>query len=125
MGEHDHFPDSDTAPKAPPAGFNGGPPASSGRAWSTFANAVDAGIVTSFATSVGTRDARRRLDASAGASVLDYTTSVGGRIAAAEYMNEPTLAAMGGAPAGYDAGGVRPRLKVFSARLSERRRRTC
>ena len=31
------------------------------------------------------------------------TRSVDGNIAAAEFMNEPTLVAMGGAPAGYDA----------------------
>ena len=32
------------------------------------------------------------------AAWLDYTKSIGGSIAAAEFMNEPTFAAMGGAP---------------------------
>jgi len=34
---------------------------------------------------------------------LEYTKSVNGKIAAAEFMNEPTLAAMGGAPKRYNA----------------------
>jgi hypothetical protein len=35
--------------------------------------------------------------------LLDYTASLHGNIAAAEYMNEPTFASLGGAPKGYDA----------------------
>jgi len=35
--------------------------------------------------------------------LFEYTKSAGGRIAASEFMNEPTYAAMGGAPKGYDA----------------------
>ena len=80
-----------------------------------FANAVDASIVTSFATSVGTRDATGGWTTVQARRLLDYTTSVGGRIAAAEYMNEPTLAAMGGAPAGYDAAAYGRDFKVFRA----------
>ena len=76
---------------------------------------MDAGIVTSFATSVGTRDARGAWTTAQARRFLDYTTSVGGRIAAAEYMNEPTLAAMGGAPAGYDAAAYGRDFKVFRA----------
>ena len=52
-----YFPDSDTAPKTPPAGFNGVLTRQQWKGLVDFANAVDAGIVTSFATSVGTRDA--------------------------------------------------------------------
>ena len=57
-----YFPDSDTAPKAPPAGFNGVLTRQQWKSLVDFAKAVDAGIVTSFATSVGTRDAAGRLD---------------------------------------------------------------
>src|SRR6516162_5209774 len=46
---------------------------------------------------------------------VDYTNSVGGRIAAAEFMNEPTLAAMGGAPTGYDTAAYGRDFKVFRA----------
>ena len=110
-----YFPDSDAAPKAPPVGFNGVLTRQQWKGLVDFANAVDAGIVTSFATSVGTRDAAGTWTPAQARRFLDYTTSVGGRIAAAEYMNEPTLAAMGGAPAGYDAAAYGRDFKVFRA----------
>jgi hypothetical protein len=44
---------------------------------------------------------------------LDFTKSAGGRIAAAEWMNEPTLAGMGGAPKGYDADAYGRDFKLF------------
>ena len=110
-----YFPDSDTAPKAPPAGFNGVLTRQQWKSLVDFAKAVDAGVVTSLATSVGTRDARGTWTTAQARRFLDYTTSVGGRIAAAEYMNEPTLAAMGGAPTGYDAAAYGRDFKVFRA----------
>lgn len=68
-----------------------------------FSDAVDADILTSFAVSPGTRDADGTWTPEVAQRWLDYTRSVGGQIAAAEFMNEPNAAAMGGAPAGYDA----------------------
>jgi hypothetical protein len=109
-----YFPASDAATKTPP-GFNGTLTRQPWRGLVDFANAVNAGIVTSFATSVGTRDARGVWTTSQARRLLDYTKSVGGRIAAAEYMNEPTLAAMGGAPVGYDAAAYGRDFKVFHA----------
>jgi heparanase 1 len=46
---------------------------------------------------------------------VDYTKSLGVPIAAAEFMNEPNLAAMGGAPAGYDAAAYGRDFKRFRA----------
>lgn len=110
-----YFPESDAAPKDPPAGFMGVLTRQQWRGLVEFANAVDAGIVTSFATSVGTRDAKDLWTTAQAGRILDYTRSVGGRIAAAEYMNEPTVAAMGGAPAGYDAAAYGRDFEVFRA----------
>ena len=45
--------------------------------------------------------------------VLAFTRSIGGDIAAAEFMNEPTAASMGGAPKGYDAAAYGRDLAVF------------
>ncbi len=59
--------------------------------------------MTSFAISAGTRDPSGVWTPEQARRLLAYTSSVGGTIAAAEFMNEPNLAAMGGAPAGYDA----------------------
>jgi hypothetical protein len=80
-----------------------------------FSKAVDAEIVTSLAYSAGTRDAAGFWTTDQAKRFLDYTNSVGGRIAAAEFMNEPTLAVMGGAPAGYDAAAYGRDFKMFGA----------
>src|SRR5438477_12504718 len=68
-----------------------------------FSRAVNAEIVTSVAISSGARDARGVWKPDQARKLLEYTKAVGGRIAAMEFMNEPTFAAMGGAPKGYDA----------------------
>jgi hypothetical protein len=109
------FSDTDQAPKTPPAGFGG---VLSRQQWQgviDFSKAVDAGIVTSFATGVGTRDKAGIWMPEQAKRFLDYTVSAGGKIAAAEFMNEPTVAAMGGAPAGYSAADYGRDFKVFHA----------
>jgi hypothetical protein len=78
-----------------------------------FSRAVDAPIVTSVATSVGTRDSAGVWTPAQARRFFDYTKSLGGRIAAAEFMNEPNLAAIGGAPKGYDAAAYGRDFKVF------------
>ena len=78
-----------------------------------FARAAGAEIVTSMATSPGARDAAGRWQSDQARRLFAYTRSVGGRIAAAEFMNEPTLAAMGGAPKGYDAAAYGRDFKAF------------
>ncbi len=108
-----YFPESDDAPKAPPAGFSGVLSRAQWKGVVDFARAVDATIVTSFATSPGTRDAAGVWSPAQARRFLDYTKSIGGRIAAAEFMNEPNFAAMGGAPAGYDAAAYGHDLEVF------------
>jgi hypothetical protein len=108
-----YFPVTDEVPADPPKGFSG---ILSHERWKgviTFAKAVDAEIVTSFANSVGTRDARGAWMADQAKRFVDYTKAAGGRIAAAEFMNEPTLAVMGGAPAGYNAADYGRDFKLF------------
>ncbi|WP_245321078.1 hypothetical protein [Bradyrhizobium sp. NAS96.2] len=97
------FADSDVPPSAPPAGFNG---VLTRQRWLDvidFSHAVDALIVTSFAISAGTRDAAGRWTSEQARQLLSFTRSAGGGIAAAEFMNEPDLPAIGGAPDHYDA----------------------
>ena len=98
-----YFPDSDGAPLVPPAGFDG---VLTHRRWSgviDFAKVVGAQIVTSFATSRGTRDATGAWTPEQARRLLAYTGSLGGSIAAAEFMNEPDLASIDGKTKGYDA----------------------
>ncbi len=110
-----YFPQTDQLPPTPPSGFNGILGRQQWKRVVDFAKAVDAQIVTSFANSVGTRDASGVWTSDQARRWLDYTKSVGGHIAAAEFMNEPTLAAMGGAPTGYDAAAYGRDFKVFHA----------
>ena len=111
-----YFQDSDepAAPK-PPAGFNS---VLTRREWEgviDFARAVDAEIVTSFAISAGTRDAAGTWTPKVAQAFMSYTKAAGGSIAAAEFINEPTFAEMGGAPKGYDAQDYARDFAVFQA----------
>src|SRR5204862_5820900 len=73
------------------------------------------GIVTSMAISPGVRDAAGLWQSDQARRFIAYTKSIGGRIAAAEFMNEPNLAAMGGAPKGYDAAAYGRDFNAFHA----------
>lgn len=114
-----YLPDSDDAPAKAPAGFMGVLTRQQWKGVVDFAKAVDAGIVTSLATSAGTRDAEGVWTTEQAKRLVGYTKSLGGRIAAAEFMNEPTFAVMGGAPAGYDAAAYGRDFKVFRAFAKE------
>jgi len=48
---------------------------------------------------------------------VDYTNSVGGSIAATEFMNAPSFPGPGGAPAGYDAAAFGRDAKIFAGFL--------
>lgn len=115
-----YFQDSDApAPSAAPKGFSGVLTRQQWKGVVDFAHATNAEIVTSFATSAGTRDAAGAWTPDQARQLLAYTKSVGGSIAAAEYMNEPTFAAMGGAPKGYDAAAYARDIKVFQPFIRE------
>ena len=109
-----YFRNSDeTVPGVVPPGFKG---VLTRRQWKgvvDFSQAVNAKIVTSFAISAGTRDAGGVWTPEQAREFLAYTKTIGGRIAAAEYMNEPTFAAIGGAPKGYDAAAYARDFAVF------------
>jgi heparanase len=114
-----YFSDSDTAPAAPPAGFSGTLTRPQWRSVVDFAQNTDAKIVTSFAIGPGARDAAGVWQPDQARRLLGYTASVGGTITAAEFMNEPNLAAIGGAPDGYDAGAYGRDFKIFRAFLRQ------
>jgi hypothetical protein len=107
------------APASGPAGFNG---VLTCQQWANvveFAGAVDAELVTSFATGSGTRDENGAWTPDQARRFLACTESAGGKIAAAEFMNEPTYAAMGGAPKGYDAAAYGRDIAVFRRFLKQ------
>lgn len=109
-----YFQDTDAAaPATPPAGFGGVLTRAEWKGVVEFAKAVDAQIVTSFSTSAGTRDATGTWTPVEATKFLDYTQSIGGSIAAAEFMNEPTFASAAGVPKGYDAAAYGRDFAVF------------
>ncbi|WP_245320335.1 hypothetical protein [Bradyrhizobium lablabi] len=110
-----YFADSDKAPSTPPDGFRAVLSRERWKGVIDFARAVSADIVTSMATSPGVRDASGLWQSDQARRLFAYTRSAGGKIAAAEFMNEPTLAAMGGAPGGYDAAAYGRDFKAFVA----------
>ena len=114
-----YFAVADSPPSAPPPGFNRVLSHQQWRGVIDFSQAVGAQIVTSFAISPGTRDATGVWTPDQARRFLAYTRSIGGTIAAAEFMNEPNLAEMGGAPAGYDAVGYGRDFKVFHSFVVE------
>ena len=108
------FQDSDApAPAKPPEGFNGVLTRAEWKGVIDFSRAVNAHLVTSFATSMGTRDATGLWTPVKAKKLVGYTQSIGGSIAAAEFMNEPTFANIAGAPKGYDAAAYGRDFAVF------------
>ena len=109
------FADADRAPATPPAGFDTVLSRPRWRGIVAFARAADAAIVTSFAVSPGSRDANGVWTPDNARRLIDYTRALGAQIAAAEFMNEPTLAASNGPPPGYDATAYGRDVAVFRA----------
>jgi hypothetical protein len=109
-----YFHDSDDpAPATPPAGFGGVLTRRQWRGVIEFSRAVNAQILTSFAISGGVRDTTGVWTPDQARKLLAFTKTLGGSIAAAEFFNEPTIAAMGGAPKGYDAAAYGRDFRVF------------
>ena len=109
-----YFQNSDApAPATPPEGFKGVLTRQEWKGVVDFSKAVDAKIVTSFATSMGTRDAAGLWTPEQAKQFVAYTKSIGGSIAAAEYMNEPNIPEGGGTPKGYDAAAYGKDVSIF------------
>ena len=110
-----YFADTDTPPKDPPAGYGGVLTRQQWLGAIDFSRAVDAPIVTSVPNGEGTRGSDGVWRPDQTRAWLAFTKAHGGTIAASEYFNEPTLAAMGGAPKGYDAVAFGRDFRVFDA----------
>jgi hypothetical protein len=114
-----HFAVSDDPPSAPPPGFNG---VLSQRRWKEvidFSHLVGAEIVTSFAVSAGTRDGAGIWLPDEARRFLDFTYSVGGRISAAEFMNEPNVDTHGSTSAGQDPAAYARDFRTFQSYVKQ------
>ena len=113
-----YFQDSENAtPASAPSGFSGVLTRKEWKGVVDFSRAVNAEIVASVATGPGSRDAQGVWTSDQARQLFEYTKSAGGRIAASEFMNEPTFAVMGGAPKGYDAASYGRDVAVFRSFL--------
>ena len=109
-----YFQDTDDVKaSSPPKGFNSVLTRHQWKGVVDFSKAADAWIVTSFAISPGTRDAEGIWSPVEALKLVNSTKAVGGTIAAAEFMNEPTFPDMGSAPKGYDAAAYARDFAVF------------
>jgi hypothetical protein len=115
-----YFYDADGPPPAtPPEGFNGVLTREQWKRVLDFAHAVNAKIITSFATSTGTRNPDGVWTPDQARAFLSFTKAAGGEIAAAEFMNEPNFATLAGTPKGYDAAAYARDVAVFRPFLKQ------
>jgi len=115
-----YFQDTDAAaPATPPQGFNAVLTRQQWKGVVDFARAVKAELMISVAISDGTRDNRGVWTPEQARALFAYTKSIGGRIAAVEFMNEPDVANHGAAPKGYDAAAYARDIAVFRRFLKQ------
>lgn len=100
-------------PAQAPAGFQGVLTRPQWKGVIDFAQAVNAELVSSFAISAGVRNAEGVWTPVQAWPFLQYTRSVGGKVAAAELFNEPSMPSAGGAPPGYDANSYAKDIAAF------------
>jgi hypothetical protein len=109
-----YFHDANTPPPtAPSKGFTSILTRNEWKSVVDFAAKVDAKLVTSFAFSPGVRNDAGVWTTDQAESLLDYTKSVGGEIAAVEFVNEPNLPTEGGAPPGYSVSAYARDFAIF------------
>ena len=104
---------------SPPAGYRGVLTGDRWRDVIDFSNAVDAPIVTSFAIAPPMRDSKGIWKPDQARLMMSATREGHGRIVAAEFMNEPDLPAIGGAPADYGASAFAKDFSVFHAFMKQ------
>jgi len=109
-----YFHDADTpAPATPPTGFGATLTRAEWRGVIDFVHATDGKLVTSFSTGMGVRDKSALWQPAQAKAFIDYTHAIGGKIAAAEFMNEPTFTVAAGVPKDYDGAAYGRDFAVF------------
>jgi heparanase len=99
-----YFHDADTPPPAkPPAGYQGVLTRPQWAGVVDFVKATDSELVASFPVSAGARNPDGSWNPDQARRMIRYTHDLGGKIYAAELINEPNVGPPVGLPKGYDA----------------------
>jgi hypothetical protein len=114
-----YFDDSPSPLAKPPAGYGSVLTAAQWDGVNEFARDLDLKVATSFAVSAGTRDVQGAWTPENARRWLRYTKAHGYRIAAVEFFNEATLAAVGGLPKAYSGADFARDLAVFKQLRAE------
>ena len=115
-----YFADTDAPPPTtPPKGFGSVLTREQWKGVVDFARAANAEIISSFAVNGGVRNAEGIWTPDQARAFLSYTKSAGGRIAAAEFINEPNLSFISGLPKAYDAAAYAKDIAVFRPFLKQ------
>ena len=96
-----YFQNDDRPAVAPPTGYQGVLTRAQWRGVIDFGHAVDARILTSFASSAGAHDANGGWDPDGARRLFAYTRSLGGTIDAVELVNEPNASRTPYSPADF------------------------
>ena len=105
--------DAGAPPATPPEGFGGVLTRAQWQGVVEFSKAVDGRIVTSMSAGAGTRDKDGVWTPVQAKKLVDATHAMGGKIAAAEFINEPTFPSVAGVPQGYDGAAFGRDFGVF------------
>jgi hypothetical protein len=114
-----YFQDDDGPAQQTPPGFQGVLTRAEWAGVIEFAKATDSKIVTSFGVSPGARDASGGWNPDDASKLVRFTRSLGGKIYAAELINEPNVGPMVGLPKGYDANAFARDDAIFRAFLKQ------
>ena len=120
MGEFDLLPGHGRpGSRRAPTGFNAVLTRQQCKGVVDFARAVKADLMISVAVSDGAWDEKGVWTPDQARALFACTKSIGGKIAAVEFMNEPNVANHGGAPQGYDATAYARDIAVFRPFLKQ------
>ena len=110
-----YFQDNDSPQIKAPEGFVNTLTRSQWKGVIDFVKATNSKLVTSFAVSTGVRDSKGNWTPSEAQKIVNYTKSIGGKIAGAELFNEPTIPMAAGVDTNYNGQNFAEDVAVFRA----------
>ncbi len=108
-----YFQDNDRPQTKAPAGFVNTLTRNQWKGVIDFVKATNSKLVTSFAVSTGARDSKGTWTPTEAQKIVNYTKSIGGKIAGAELFNEPTIPMAAGVDTNYNGQNFADDVAVF------------